>query len=148
MSARHHIQRWLERNGLAAGVLVAAGFGIFIGLTEAEPKQLPALAQGSETLWRVEIGFFSFLAFYGVWLVFVLALNGCGIIRFGPSGAEAGPVVEKKQQAALRKEAEQVEGLRQSTLEGFWALRQMQTQQRREIEELRQLLEEERNDSS
>jgi hypothetical protein len=87
---------WFMRHGFAAGVLLAAVGAIALGFFVPIPQELPSLAQGSATLWRVEQGGFSFVVFYVLVIAVALALKGRGFTEFGPGGVKTGDVVRTK----------------------------------------------------
>jgi len=86
------------RHGFAVGVLLAAVGAIALGLFAPMPQELPSLAQGSATLWRIEQGGFAFVAFYVLVVAIALALKGRGFTEFGPGGVKTGDVMRPKNQ--------------------------------------------------
>ena len=86
------------RHWFVAGVLLAVAGALAVGLLAPLPPELPSLAQGSSTLWRVEQGGISFVVFYILIVSVALALKGRGFTEFGPGGVKAGDVDRRKNQ--------------------------------------------------
>jgi hypothetical protein len=140
MSPRRNARGWFERRGLAVAVFLAAIAAIVLGLAISAPEKLPALAQGSTALWRVEQIGFSFFVFYVLIAAIALALGGRGFTELGPSGVKAGDVVQQKHQRGLEEQAETLAGVRRSAVMNATLTRAAIQQQGHELKELRERL--------
>lgn len=103
--------RSLFRIALAGAVMLAVAGGVFVALSETPPDPLPGVALGSPALFRIELGFASFAAFYLALVVVVNALKGFLIVRLGPKGAEFGDAVDMREREAATDLARGVRGV-------------------------------------
>jgi hypothetical protein len=107
------VKAWLINYGFAALVLIALVGGIVVAQQTHVPEtsDLPGLAFGSQLLYRNEIGGISFIFYYLIVLVFVLALNGRGFTEIGPKGVRDGKVVNKETQETIKGQEQSIEAL-------------------------------------
>jgi hypothetical protein len=115
----HPVKAWLVNYGFAGLVLLAFAGGVIAAQqTDVPPAgELPGLAFGSQVLYRNEIGGVSFVFYYLMALVFVLALNGRGFTEIGPKGVRDGKVVNRETQETLKGQEQNIATLKRD-LEG------------------------------
>lgn len=133
MSRWGKIAGWLEAYGFAVLVLLAIIAAAVAGLTATIPRDAP-LVGDSESLYSLLVGGVAFAVFYLGALAFVLALRGRGFTELGPRGVRANRVLRKKQQQALRRHEEAIEGLK-TQLKQMSALTEALVDQTAKLEE-------------
>ncbi len=107
------VKAWMINYGFAGLVLLAFAGGVIVAQqTEVPPAgELPGLAFGSQALYRNEVGGVSFVFYYVVVLLFVMALNGRGMTQIGPKGVRDGKVVNKETQGTIKGQEKSIKAL-------------------------------------
>jgi|SRR6185437_1844472 len=137
------LKTWLVNYGFAALVLLGFVGGVVIAWLVDPPqtKELPGLAFRSELLYRNEIGGISFLFYYLAILLFVLALNGRGLTKFGWKEFSDGPVVNREAQGTFEGQEQSIKALERDLAGNIEVARQLSLKaqdQDAEIAQLRQ----------
>jgi hypothetical protein len=137
------VKVWLVNYGFAGLVLLAFAGGIIAAQqTDVPPAgELPGLAFGSQVLYRNEVGGVSFVFFYLMALVFVLALNGRGFTEIGPKGVRDGKVVNRETLETLKGQEQSITTLKRDlvgNIEVNRILTKQAVEQQRKIAEQQQ----------
>ncbi len=86
---RHLLVAWLARWGFRVMVGAAALVSLACGVTAAVPDDVPGVALGTATVYRLEVGGAVFIGLYLVVMSFVLSLQNRGFTEISSSGVRA-----------------------------------------------------------